>query len=517
MNSNNLIKDNSLDNKRVVKNTIFLYCRTIITLCITLFTSRAILNILGVSNYGIYNVVCGFVGMFYIVSSTLVSATQRYLNYEFGKITNNHAKEIFNSALCIHFAIGILVIIVFETLGLWFLNTKLNLPPNNIVAANWVFQCSILMFVLNVLRSPFDSVIIAHERMKFFSYVSILEAMLKLIIVYMLLLPWGVERLIIYGFLILLVSIIIFLIYFIYCHRLFVEVKFMIVYDSYYYKEMLSFAGYNFFGAASFVLSQQGINLLLNVFFGVVVNAARGITDQVQAAISKFVNDFTTALNPQIVKSYAQNNIDNMTNLICYGAKLSFLLFLFFSLPLIVYAPFILKLWLGIVPEFAIMFVRLALIDALINSLSGPISTGGLATGNIKQLSIWIGLIRFLVFPITYLAFYLGASSYYAYYSLIICDIILFYVRLHISFGLIGINKRLFIKSVLLRIIPLTCIMSIISYILSAFYTKETFYSVFVQIVFICFLTIISSYYMAFTSKERNKIKILMNFKKSKL
>ncbi len=315
------------NNRRIAKNTFILYLRTIMILGTSLYTSRIILSIIGIENFGIYNIVGGFVAVFSIISATMVASTQRYLTYELGK-KDNHSQEFFGVAMNIHIGIGIILLLLFETIGLWFLNSRLNIAQDRIVAANWLYQCSIFTFLINVVSAPYLAIIISHEKMKAFAYINVIEVSLKLLIVYLLLL-FSMDRLILYGIFLLFVSIFVRFIYALYCNAHFKESEYIWVKDTRYYKEMIRFAGLNFFGACSAILSSQGVNILLNLFFGVTVNAARGIALQVEAAITKFVNDFTTALNPQITKSYAAGDIEYMMELTYRGSKFSF--FLFFS------------------------------------------------------------------------------------------------------------------------------------------------------------------------------------------
>ena len=476
------------------------------TLLISLYTSRAILNILGVDNYGIYNIVGGFVSMFALISNTLVSATQRYLNFEFGKLKDSHSREVFSTSIAIHAFLCIVLFVLFETFGLWFLNAKLNIAEDRMIAANWLFQFSIITFILSIMRSPFDASIIAHERMTTFAYTNILEAILKLVIVYCLLIPGHIDKLVLYGFLMLLISALVFVIYWQYSKRNFEEINFKFVKEKSYYKGMLSFAGFNFISAASVVFANQGVNILLNLFFGVVVNAARGVTTQVQAAISKFVSDFTMALNPQITKSYAQGNITNMMSLIYKGTKIAYILFLFFAVPIIVETPYILEIWLKVVPDYAVVFVRLSLLNALLNTLAGPISTGALATGNIKSMSIWIGIIRLAIFPLSYLAFYLGGDPSYAYISHIASDLVLCYVRLYFAAKLIGVSKMPYVTNVILRIIPVSVITFVVTYGLSNAMHIESFFMLCLYALLSCCTTGLLAYTLAFSKDERQTI-----------
>ena len=316
-----------------------------------------------------------------------------------------------------------------------------------------------------------------------------------------------------YGIYLFLISVLIFSIYYIYCKNNFSESKILIVRDKYYYKGMLSFAGFNFYGAASYVFAQQGVNMLMNLFFGVAVNAARGITVQVESAISKFVSDFTTALNPQITKSYAQNNIENMEQLIVMGSKIAFLLFMFFAIPIVIMAPQILGLWLGNIPEYTVIFVRLALVDALINSLGGPLTTGAMATGKIKKLSIWIGVFRFAVFPLSYIVFTIIPVPYLSYCALIVCDIILVAVRLIISYNQLGLKTVKYFTNVIARVVATATICFVISFCYSKFLSGSGLSSLIMFTILSCITTLIVSSLVALNNIERKKIITLVKSK----
>ena len=442
--------NNNYQNKRLAKNTLILYLRTIVTLAISLYTSRVVLEVLGVDDYGVYNIIGGFVSLFAIVSQTMVASTQRYITFELGKIDDNHSREVYSTALIIHIGIALFLLLLFETIGFWFLNFKLNIAPERMLAANWLFQFSVFTFLLNIIRSPYEALIIAHERMSTFAYVNIMEATLKLLILFIIL-QSNIDRLIQYGFYLFLISLLVFTIYFIYCSKKFVEVKFRFIREIKYYKGMLSFAGYNFVGASSAIIADHGVNIVLNLFFGVAVNAARGIAVQVSTAISKFVSDFTTALNPQITKSYASGDIEYTMNLVYKGSKFSFLLYLIFGLPILIQAPFVLELWLGKVPSYAVVFVRCTLIISLLNTFANPLTICAFATGNIKKLSLWLGTVRLFVVPMVYVAFKLEASPVYAYIICFCTDSILLLIRLNIVCRLVGISKKTFVFQVLFR------------------------------------------------------------------
>ncbi len=489
------------NNRRIAKNTFILYLRTIMILGTSLYTSRIILSIIGIENFGIYNIVGGFVAVFSIISATMVASTQRYLTYELGK-KDNHSQEFFGVAMNIHIGIGIILLLLFETIGLWFLNSRLNIAQDRIVAANWLYQCSIFTFLINVISAPYLAIIISHEKMKAFAYINVIEVSLKLLIVYLLLL-FSMDRLILYGIFLLFVSIFVRFIYALYCNAHFKESEYIWVKDTRYYKEMIRFAGLNFFGACSAILSSQGVNILLNLFFGVTVNAARGIALQVEAAITKFVNDFTTALNPQITKSYAAGDIEYMMELTYRGSKFSFFLFFFFSLPILIQTPLILSIWLKEVPEYTVIFIRYSLVIAMLNTLSYSLTTCAFATGNIKSLSIWLGCIRFSVLPLCYIVLNLGFSAYVVYVVSLIIDFILLFVRLKIVSHIIDVSMSVFFSNVILKVMPVVVLSVIVSCGLYLLISVDSFFTLIFFTMTTCFATGVLIYFWGFDKNEQ--------------
>ena len=339
------------NNKRIAKNTFLLYFRMLFTMMVSLYTSRVVLATLGVEDFGIYNVVGGVVTMFAIISTSLSSAISRFITIELGKGDLRRLKTVFSTAVVIQFLMALVVVILAELIGVWFLNNKMNIPEVRMNAANWVLQFSIFTFGVNLICIPFNALIIAHERMSAFAYVSILEVSLKLLIVYLLVLM-SVDKLIVYGALLLVVAIVITFAYFIYCRRHFKECKCFCRIDRFLLKRMLSFSGWNFIGASSAILRDQGVNIAINLFCGPTVNAARGMAVQVNHAINSFAQNFMTALNPQITKSFAVGDSKYMFTLIFQGARLSFYMLLFLSLPVLMSTEYILSIWLKIVPDY---------------------------------------------------------------------------------------------------------------------------------------------------------------------
>lgn len=499
-------------NKRLAKNTLILYVRTLVTMFIGLFTSRVLLDSLGIDNYGIYNVVGGFVAMFSVITGTLTATTQRYLTFELGKKDGN-PKKIFGACICIHFGLAAFMLIVFETFGIWFLNTKLNIPEGRLFAANICFQLSAFASLLGLFSTPYNGVIIAHEKMKAFAYISLQDAILKLLICYLLYIT-PFDKLIVYASLFTLIMCWDQCVYMVYCHKKFPEARISIVRDRKLYKSMFNFAGMNFIGAFAHILSTQGVNMVLNIFFGITVNAARGIANQVQSAIARFSNDFMTALNPQITKEYAAGNKQCSMELCFRGAKFSFFLMLVFALPIIIRAQDILGVWLKEYPNYSVPFLRCSMLISLLGVLSGPLITEILATGNLTSTTWWIGGTRLLVLPLVYLVFKIGGTPVYAYVVVLGMDIVLLLIRLRI---LNSIAKMPFLKSFFVSIFPRISIVlvccTLISLLIDGLIVKNI-----LGLFLFAGCSVISTALLAFmlglTNSER---KTILSFVKSKI
>lgn len=459
-------KISASSNKRLAKNTLLLYMRTVAVMIISIFTSRVILQSLGIEDYGAYNVIGGFVAMFSMLGGTLVTATQRFINVELGKKENGNPNEVFCTAMGIHIILAVIIFVALETFGLWFLNYKMNIPDGRMFAANVVFQCSILAFLLNIICMPYNAIIIAFERMKAFAYISLYDVILKLLISYVLFL-FMYDRLIIYAFLILLLAISERFIYSIYCRKHFPEEsEFHFVRNKQAYIRQTSFAGYTFLGSFAAILSSHGVNIVLNLFCGVAVNAARAISMQVLHAVSKFVSDFTVALNPQIVKTYAAGEIDKSMELVYRGAKFSYYLMFIFSVPIIFLTPEILHLWLGHYPDHTIIFVRLTLVYGLVTVLSKTLTTEILATGKIRANAFIIGGLRLLILPFSYLVLWMGYEAYTVYYVMIVIDSISILTRLYILKDVTGVKMIGYIKNVLIPVLLVSILSCVLCYII---------------------------------------------------
>lgn len=397
------------DTKRIAKNTLVLYARMLFLTLISLYTSRVILHSLGVTDYGIYNVVAGFVTMFSMLTSVLTSANSRFLNYEMGRGNSERMKTVFSTSIEIHYALAFIVAILTETVGLWFLNNKMVIPADRLTAATWVFHISVFNFCTGLVTVPYNSAIVAHERMKTFAYVSILDGVVKLAISFLILYN-PIDRLIYYAILLAILRMVLRSIYRNYSKRNFEECKFKFVKDKALIKEMFSYAGWHLFGNWSSVLKGQGVNMILNTFFGPVVNAARGVSGQVLHNVSKFSSNFMMALRPQITKSYASGELSYMFNLVYKGARFSFNIMFLLALPIFINADYILHLWLKEVPDYAVIFSQISLITALITSMSNTLVTAQNATGKVKYYQMVVGGILLMTLPVCYVVLRLGGS-----------------------------------------------------------------------------------------------------------
>lgn len=443
-------KETQANNKRIAKNTIVLYVRMFCSMVISLFTSRIILDSLGVDNYGIYNVVGGFVAMFALMSSALTNSISRFLTFELGKGDTEKLRRVFSTSLNVMFALSIVVLFVGETVGMWFLNFKVNIPIERMSAANLVYQLSIATFIMGLISVPYNASIISHEKMTAFAYIGIFEIAMKLVIVYTLYVS-PFDKLKIYAILLFLLSLSIRFIYGIYCNRHFKETRYSFIFDEPLLRQMTGFAGWNFLAQSAYQLNGSGVNLLINIFFGVTLNAARGIAYQVNNAVCQFTSNFMVALTPQITKSYAAGELVEMHKLIFRGAKFSYYLTLLFLIPICIETEYILNLWLIEVPDYTVSFVRWTLYITAINMFSGTLISALHATGNIKRYMIIVGLVEVTNFPLTYLAFKLGAPPLYSYYIYFGVYFVLMFLRLYLIKDLIKMSGRAFFSEVYVK------------------------------------------------------------------
>ena len=456
MNIGSEMQEISSNNKRIAKNTLLLYFRMLVTMAVSLYTSRVVLNILGVEDFGIYNVVGGIVAMFGFINGSMTSATQRYLTFELGQNNRAQLTKVFSTSLSIHGIISFLIIVLAETVGLWFLWNKMQIPADRMNAAFWVFQCSVAASVIMIMSVPYNAAIIAHERMSAFAYISIIEVSLRLLIVCFLR-YFHTDKLILYAALIVIVQFLIRLCYSWYCNRHFNETKYRWSWDKGLFKEMTGFASWNMFGSLAAITFTQGLNLLLNMFFGPVVNAARGIAVQAQTAIGQFSSNFQTALNPQITKSYATGDMEYMHGLIFRSAKFSFFLLLLLSLPVLIETKAILTLWLKIVPDHTVVFLRIMLCTTWVYAVSNPLITAASATGKIKLYQSVVGGLL-LILPISYLCLRFGLPAYSVFIVHFVMEITAQFARLLMLRRMIRLSLREYFAKVIWSISKVTAI-----------------------------------------------------------
>lgn len=433
---------------RVMRNTALLYFRMALMMCINLYTSRVVLQALGVEDYGVFYVVWGVVYIFGFINDSMTASTQRFLTFELGSGNKQRLHEVFVTSVHIHFIISLIVILLSETGGLWFLLEEMVIPDGRQKAAFWCYQLSIVTAVAEVMSCPYQSVIIAREKMSAFAYISIVDAVLKLAIVGMLLLT-GYDRLIVYAILYTCEKLLIRVIYNIYCTRHFEESKYKWFYEKSLFKSMSTFAGWKMFGNLAYVLYMQGPNLLLNVFFGPVANAAQAAASQAQNAICQFSRNFQVAINPQITKSYASQQLEEMHLLIFRGSRLTFCLLLMLCLPLIVEAPMVLNLWLKEVPEGTVVFLRFLLVILLVQQTAGPLITSIAATGKIKKYEMFTGGLMLTIVPVAYVVLKMGGAPWSVFAVYLFIATMTFIVTLSITLPAVHLSLSRYLLHVI--------------------------------------------------------------------
>lgn len=468
---------------------------------VALYTSRVVLNMLGTEDFGIYNVVGGIVIMFSFLNSSMAVSIQRFFSYELGKKQDSQLQKIFSTAINLHAGIAFVVLLLSETIGVFFLNSYLNIPENRLSAANWIFHFTVLSFMVSVIRTPFNAIIMAHEKMNIYAYISILEVSLNLLVAFFL--SWiDADKLKLYSLLIFAVTIIVTIIYILYCLYSYSACRYILVFDKNLFRKMLGFSSWNLFGSFSLVAISQGGNILLNIFFGPIVNAARGISYQVNTAINSFVYNLQSAINPQIVKLYASGDHSGMLNLVYRGSRLSYFLLFVISFPFLFYTDFILNLWLGKVPEHASTFCRLALISTLIDSLSGCMAVAVQATGNIKQYQIIISCFLLLNLPISFCGLQFGAAPEFVFYICIFISLVGLFIRTILVTKKCGLLFSVFFSKVLLRVFIVSAV-SFFVFILLFNICKNNFISFLIFTTLSLFVNMILIYWLGLEKSEQ--------------
>ena len=447
--------------RRIAKNTALLYIRMLVMMVISFITTRVMLKALGVDNYGINNVVGGLVSMFSMLSASLSGAVSRFFTFGLGKGDMKHLRVVFSTSINIHIVLAIIVLIAIETAGVWFLNHRMVIAPDRLDAANWVLQCSTIIFAINLLSVPYRAAIIAHERMSAFAYLTIFEATAKLLIVCAIYF-YGGDKLKLLAMLNIIPAIISQVIYWRYCKRNFIECRYQYVYDKKLFGEIFSFAGWSFIGNTAGVMKNEGVNVVINTFFGASINAARGIAMQVNGMVMQFISNFTMALNPQIIKDYAAGQLERMHKLMFQGTKLSYYIFMILSIPVIFEIETFLQVWLDEVPAHTVLFTRLVLVLSLAEIVSHTLITAQTATGKIKVYQIVVGGILLLNLPISYLLLRWGWFPEVTVIVAIIVSQLCLVARLCFLRKMIDLPVRRFIVEVYCNVIVVTAISLIV-------------------------------------------------------
>ena len=500
-------------NKRILKNSIVLYARMLFILAVNLYASRIVLSVLGVNDYGVYNVVAGFVMMFGFLNSAMSTASSRYITYEQGRGSFQRQVQVFSSTVIIHVVLAFVVVILVEASGGWYITHKMVIPVNRLIASRYVFQSAVISLFFLVITVPLSSTVIAHEDMGMYAFVSILDALLKLVVV--IILPFvSIDRLILYAALLSFISFINFIVYLVYCRIKFAECRFTKRIDPSLLSEMLGFAGWSFFGNMGISAKDYGVNLVLNLFFGPAINASRGLAIQISSAVNGFVSNFQMALTPQITKRYAANERHSMVKMVFVGARMSFSLLAIVVLPIIVRADYLLDLWLVNVPAYAVVFLRLVLVMALVNSMYGPISTAVLSTGNIKWYQIIVSLVLVMDVPLSFYLIKAFNTPIVAFIVGIVSAFVALLVRAYILSQRIDFSFKSFVYGVVVKnsflFLGLYCASKLID---SAF--SKTFYGTVCEFVLLLTLSVVVFYYFGLNKSERLLIQNIIRIKQS--
>ena len=494
----------SANSARIAKNTVALYVRMVVLLLVGLYTSRVVLGALGQDDFGVYGAVGGVVSLFLVLTGAISGAISRFLAFELGK-EKSRMREVFSTTVALQLALAVLVLVLAEVIGLWLLHTKMVIPEGRMEAARWVLHCSVLLFVVNMLSVPYNAAIIAHEKMQAFAWISIAEAVLAL----------GAalatrytqqDKLVVYAVLMLSVAVIVRLVYSLYARINFPECRFRPrAVDRSVVREIGSFTGWTFIGSVASVLNAHGINLLMNIFFGVRVTAARDVTTKLETNLSRFINNITTAINPQIHKSFASGRIEYLHELMCKGAKYAYFLYFFFALPLILETPALLKLWLNIVPDHSVEFVRISLVSTLFLAIGTPFVNAVFATGNVKRYEIIASITNVMAFPLSYLAFKLGMAPEWAYALVAAASLGLLVERIVMARRQTGMAFSTVRKDVLLPVAVVTLAAAVVP--LAIFLLQGPSHWRTLEVVVSSFLsTALAAFLLGTTAGERNAV-----------
>lgn len=419
----------SINTKRIAKNTTLLYIRMMIVMIINLYAVRLVLNALGVEDFGIYNVIAGVITMLYSVSSVLSSATQRFYSTSIGENAPVHLREIFSTSLYIYVILSVIVLIVGETIGLWFVNTQLVIPESRMNAANWIYQLSIFSFIASIMQVPFSAATIAHEDMGIFSLISTSETVLKLLSIF-LIINIPLDRLVIYGATLFIISVMVLISYILIASKKYPECSYKKPTQKKLFKDLMLFSGWSFFGSIAGVGMSQVNTIFVNIFFGPVVNAARAISFQFNMALTSFVGSFILAVRTPMIKSYAEGSYLYLNKIFSISNKFIYYFLLMICIPLVIEMNTILNLWLTVNDSQTVLFSRLMVVYTLIMALNNPIAIIIHATGHVKEYHLPVETITLLCVPASYILYKLGYPAYSTYIVMIITAVVAHLVRL---------------------------------------------------------------------------------------
>ena len=490
--------------KRISRNIIFLYLRTVVTTVISLYTSRLVLSYLGLQDFGIYNVVGGVITMFSFLNASLSVCIQRYINIAIGERNMDKLSLVFTQSMIIQFIVSLIILFLGETVGLWFLQNEMTIPTEKSMDALWVYQCSIISFIIIVLSSPYNAVIIAYEKVRAFAYISIIESILRLLACYALSLV-NTHRLIYFAVFILIIQLIILATYRLYCNKNIKHVRFLFSLDRKLIKEMGQFMRWNMLGDIAYIFSNQGLNIILNIFGGPFVNAARGVSYQIQNALMGLFRNVLVAITPQITQSYTQLDFEYMHKLIISGSKFIFISLFIVAFPIWLYIDKVLYLWLGQVPEYSVTFCRIMLITSIISATSDPLLNGMRATGKIKQIQSIENSILILLLPFSYILLKLGYPFYYAFLVHLLLIIIIYICRIVLVLPHIHLLKKEYLKEVPIRILKSTSVGIFIPVILYLIVDKNTVLQIVIAGISVL-LVGVSFFFIGLNLNERKKV-----------
>ena len=497
----------------IAKNTLFLYIRMFFSMAIGLYTSRIVINALGFSDYGLYNLVGGIVVMLSFFNVGMLAASQRFMSYELGLGDVSSLKRVFCTSIVIHNVIALVIFLFAESLGLWFVNTYLNIPDSRMYAANWVYQCSILTFIISIVSVPYNSCIIAHEHFRVYAYVTLIEVLIKLFIAYVLLIV-DADKLILYSSLILCLQICLRFVYIMYCRHKFEECLYRFVFDKKVFHRMFSYAVWSAVANIGFTFRDQGLNVILNLFFGTTMNAARGIAMQVGTLVNSFSKNFILAVNPQITKQYAAGNYMESRNLVYLGARIAFYLLSLMTIPLLINVDYVLKLWLSDVPEYTSLFLCLVLLSALLYAMSQSVTIAIQATGTIKWFQILICTLLLSELPVAYFILKLGAPPYYVMLPTLISNFFAVFLRFYLLKRMMcEFSCRYYFVNIVFR-----CLLVYILCFLLSYYVSTLFYNDFIGFICKSILSIlITSFVILIGGISKSERASLINKLKNKL